>query len=187
MLQTLSAYVLIFFGVFIEGEFTFISACVAAHHHHLELIPTILIGFTATLCSDWLYFFIGRKQGMHWIHSKSHLAGRIKKAEELLSRRRYLVLLSYRFFYGFRIVIPVMLGAVQTQTTTFLLFSFIGTILWTTVIAALGLILGETILQYLHHIEGVEFYVIGILIAVGIIVEIIKRYLSQKKMASHQP
>lgn len=182
MIQTISAYLLIFFGVFIEGEFTFTSAVVAAHHHHLNIVAVVLIGFCATLAGDWIYFFIGRKKGISWIHKNPKFAAKATRAEAMIAKNRNKILLSYRFFYGLRTIIPILLGALETPPAKFMLYSFIGTLIWTAIITALGWVIGESILQYLHHIEGAEFYVIGVLILIALLVIYGRRYLIKNKM-----
>jgi membrane protein DedA with SNARE-associated domain len=74
-------YVLVFIGVFFEGEFTFTSAIITAQQQHISMAVVIILGFIATVSSDILYFSLGRYKGRAWILKKPRLAKNMKKAE----------------------------------------------------------------------------------------------------------
>jgi membrane protein DedA with SNARE-associated domain len=164
-------YLFAFLGVFFEGEFAFISAIVAAEHSHLAIPQTILIGFLATLSADCFYFFLGQKKGSSWLDKNQKISKQVAKAKEFIAKKELIILISYRYLYGLRTLIPLVLGTLNTPPKKFLLFSFFGTLIWTAVFATFGIVLNRSIMMLLSDIEHVEKYLIAalVIIASGII------------------
>lgn len=133
------------------------------------------IGFTGTLASDWFYFFLGRKKGKNWLLKKQKIKLKVGKVTQKLQKYPALVILSYRFLYGFRTFTPVIIGASEIKTITFISYSFVSTLLWCIVYGTLGYMSGEIIKTRLAHIENIELLIIGVLLLAGILI-----YLSNK-------
>jgi len=164
-------YLLAFFGVFFEGEFAFVSVIVAAEHQHLQMAPTIILGFFATFSADLFYFYLGRKKGANWLDKNQHISKRVAKSREFIAKKELIILLTYRYLYGFRSLIPLVLGTLNTSPKRFLIFSFFGTLIWTALFATLGIFLNQSIMILMSDIENGEKYIIAslVLIATGII------------------
>jgi len=100
---------------------------------------------------------------------------RIDKVNHWLQKYPVLVIITYRFLYGFRTVTPVIIGTSDIRTLTFLIFSFFSTFLWCLIYSSLGYLFGEIIKTQLAHIEHIELYIIGFLFMIGIAIYFIKR------------
>ena len=133
------------------------------------------IGFTGTLGSDWFYFFLGRKKGKNWLLNKPKFKGKVEKVTQKLQEYPAIVILSYRFVYGFRTFTPVIIGTSEIKTITFLSYSFASTLLWCLLYGTLGYLSGEIIKTRLAHIENIELLIIGVLLLAGILI-----YLSNR-------
>jgi membrane protein DedA with SNARE-associated domain len=173
-MHTVIIYALIFIGVFFEGEFTFTSAIITGQQQHISIAVVIIIGFIATVSSDLLYFSLGRYKGRAWILKKPRMAKNMKKAETMFEKRQNLILFSYRFLFGFRTIVPILAGMQKIPPKKFVMFSLVGTTIWVLVFSMLGIVLGKSITTYMHEIEHAEFYIIGGLIAIMLIIRIYK-------------
>jgi membrane protein DedA with SNARE-associated domain len=170
-------YAGILIGIVLEGEMIMLSSVIAAHRGYLNLWIVIGIGFAGTLAGDWFYFFLGRKRGKNWLLKKQKIKLKVEKITQKLQKYPALVILSYRFLYGFRTFTPVIIGASQIKTLTFLSFSFVSTLLWCFVYGSLGYISGEFIKTRLAHIEDIELFIIGFLILAGVLIYLLKRIM----------
>ena len=172
-------YILIYAGIFVgivlEGEMIMLSSVIAAHRGFLNLWIVMIIGFTGTLCSDWFYFFLGRKKGKNWLLNKPKLKGKVEKVTQKIQKYPAIVILSYRFVYGFRTFTPVIIGTSEIKTVTFLSYSLASTLLWCLLYGTLGYLSGEIIKTRLAHIENIELLIIGVLLLAGILI-----YLSNR-------
>jgi membrane protein DedA with SNARE-associated domain len=163
-------YIGIFAGIFLEGEMIMISSVIAAHHGHLDLSLVVAIGFVATFSADMFYYHLGRIKGEKWLTKKKVLASKVEKVRGYLQKRLVVVLLTYRFMYGFRTITPFLMGVQPVKRFVFILFSISSTLIWCTVISACGLLIGEALKRYLKDIEEIELYAIAAILLTGILI-----------------
>jgi membrane protein DedA with SNARE-associated domain len=175
-------YIGIFFGLFLEGEMVLISAVIAAHHGYLILWIVVTLGVIGTYFADCFYFFLGRKRGYVWINKNPKIRKKAEIIERKLERYPVIIFLTYRFLYGLRSITPLVLGAGQTKTKTFLFYSALSTTIWASVYCTIGYLFGSVIKSELGHIEHIEKYIISVLVLFGIIIVVIRHL--QKKMRS---
>lgn len=83
--------------------------------------------------------------------------------------------------YGFRTIAPLVIGASQTKTSKFLIFSAISTLVWGITYCTIGYLFGEVLKSEFSHIEHIEKYVIGILLLLGGFIFVIFRVRKKKK------
>jgi membrane protein DedA with SNARE-associated domain len=143
------AYLSIFAGAALEGELVYISAIQAAQAGYVDLYGAIAAFFLGTFCTDWFYFLTGRKQGRRYLERNEKLQLKAAKIDHLLARYGTLLLLSYRFIYGFRIVLPLLFGASRLSNRRFLLFSLLSTSIWVTVYGWIGYYFTNWLLEQL--------------------------------------
>lgn len=164
--------ILIYFGILIgvifEGEMVVLASVIAAHHGHLNIWIVLAIAFTGTICSDWFYFFLGRKHGKAWLYRKKHSRPKLEKVHYWMEKRPILIIILYRFMYGFRTVTPLMMGTGNLRIRTFVSYSLISILIWACFYVGLGYTFGEIIKHYLHDLKYIEFYIIAFLILGGI-------------------
>jgi membrane protein DedA with SNARE-associated domain len=175
-------YILVLLGMYLEGEVVLITSIIAAQHGHLDLWIVLTSGAVGTFMADCTSFFLGRIKGQSWVESKRRLRPRIRIIERRLHRHPWLVFFGYRFMYGFRSVVPIVLGVTRIKTVKFLIFSAVSIVVWIAVWGALGYAFGTWILTQLRSIKHAEKFIIGALIIVAIIV-LIKRRKKSKKAA----
>ena len=162
-------------GIVFEGEMIMLSSVIAAHKGYLNLWMVMGIGFSGTLGSDWFYFFLGRKKGKNWLLNKQKFKRKVEKVTQKLQKYPAIVILSYRFLYGFRTLTPVIIGASEIKPITFISYSFFSTLLWCLLYGTLGYTSGEIIKTRLAHIENIELLIIGFLLLGGILFYLLNR------------
>jgi membrane protein DedA with SNARE-associated domain len=176
-------YIGIFLGIFFEGEMVMISSVIAAHHGYLNLWIVVIIGVVGTYVSDCFYFFLGRKRGKGWLLRNQKFKNKASIINDKLEKYPILIFIGYRFLYGFRTITPLVIGASNTKTVTFLFYSGLSTTIWAATYCTIGYMFGELIKSRLGHIEHIEKYIIGFLVLCGIVVIAVKRSKKQKEPA----
>ncbi len=173
-------YIGIFFGLFLEGEMVLISAVIAAHHGYLIFWVVAILGVAGTYAADCLYFFLGRKRGYVWINKNPKIKAKAEIVKKKLEKYPAIIFLTYRFLYGLRTIIPLVIGASNTKTKIFFFYSALSTIIWASVYCTVGYLFGAVIKSELGHIEHIEKYIIGILVIIGIVFIVIK-FIEKKR------
>lgn len=173
--MNLVAYLSIFAGAVLEGELVYISAIQAAQAGYVDLYGAIAAFFLGTFCTDWFYFLTGRKQGRRYLERNEKLQIKAARIDYLIERYGTLLLLSYRFIYGFRIVLPLLFGASKLSSRRFLLFSLLSTIIWVSVYGWIGYYFTNWLLEQLNS-GRVLILVLGITL-LCIIIALVRRYL----------
>lgn len=184
MLHYLWIYICFFFGIFLEGELVYISAIIAVSHGYLNIYLVITIAIIATICSDLVYFNLGKNRANKLMNNPKWKT-KIEAVNDRLTKHRQLFLVSYRFLYGLRVATPLVLGTQNITQLTFLKYSIISTVIWATLFTGLGLVFGELILNYLNHIKQIEFYIIGALLVLAIVF-LIARFIKRKSTLKYK-
>jgi len=164
-------YLALFIGTFLEGETILIIAGFAAYNGHMSLPLAILVAFAGSFAGDQTAFYVGR-------YNKSFLQKRLKKWEcriervhRLLEKHQILVLISFRFFYGFRNITPFAVGTSNISPLRFFVLNGIGAGIWAISFGVGGFYLGDVLERFLQE---AKWWVAGGLLAVIILVWVIK-------------
>ena len=176
-------YSAVFLGCFFEGETSLTTSAFAAHRGYLEIIIVMLIALTATQSWDWLWFTIGRKKGKRFIEKRPKLNQKVKKIDALLSRNPIPLLLGYRFLFGFRTAVPLVIGMSSVSRGKFLTFSLINTIIWDILFSSLGYFFGAFLKANWKRIEDYEFEIMAFILVSGIIIGLSLRFRSLNRFA----
>lgn len=182
MIQKLLLYLAVFAGCFVEGETTLVTSTFAAHRGYMEIFIVMAIALGATQSWDWIWFLVGRKRGKSLLAKKPKLEAKARKIDALLMRNQTLVLLGYRFLYGFRTAVPLTIGMSSIPTRKFAIFSFINTVLWDGLFSSLGYYFGAFMKANWKRIEQDEFRIMAAILVVGILTGLFLRYRSLKKV-----
>lgn len=131
----------------IPGEFTLILAGVAAGAGDLNLLVMLVIANAAAVLGDATGFAIGRRYGRRlqasWVGQKLG-DDNWDKAEDLIRRRRGLVVLVGRWIGFLRAIIPASAGmSGMNYKKDFLPWDLVGAMSWATTCVLLGWKLGD--------------------------------------------
>ena len=123
-----------FIGVILEGEILLLSVLQTANLGYTNLYGIIVAAFLGTLLGDWFFFLTGRRRGRAFLENRPKLQAKFQKANRMVEKNSTWLLLSYRFIYGFRVILPLSFGISAIPLRKFAIFSLISTILWLSMI-----------------------------------------------------
>ncbi len=174
-------YLALFIGCILEGETSLLAASFAAHRGMLEIIPVFIIAYTATQIADWSWFIAGRKHGKRILEKRPRWKRKLRHVYRLIYKYPILILLSYRFLYGMRSIIPLTVGMSTIPYRKFMVFSLIGTLIWALIMCSAGYFFGAILEANIKRFEDFEIEILIIIILVGITAGIIIRRLQNRK------
>ena len=131
-------YAALAIGTFFEGETAILVVSSLIHRGLFQFPFIVLAAFSGSFVSDWIYYLIGRLNGKLFLATRPKLQGKMLPITSFFDRNRYQILFSYRFLYGFRIVIPLMIGMSGLPPKQFLFFSIVTGLIWATVVSTVG-------------------------------------------------
>lgn len=155
-------YIALMIGSFLEGETSILVASSLIHRGIFDGFYTVAFAFTGSFLSDWLYFIIGRLNGKYFIAKRPKLRDKIKPVQHFFERHKIQLLFSYRFLYGFRIIIPVIIGMSNIRPLQFLFYSITSGLLWASIVSLIGYLIGRFLdLKTSAFEENIVFIVLG--------------------------
>lgn len=155
-------YLALSVGTFFEGETSLLVASALSSSGATVFFYVIFFGFLGSFLSDWLYFLIGRINGRYFLDKRPSLKEKLAPVNLFFQSNRIQLLLSYRFLYGFRIVIPLMIGMTNITAVQFLFFSSLSGLVWATFVSAIGYVVG-----YYFQLDSSFFKEQLVFIAIG--------------------
>jgi membrane protein DedA with SNARE-associated domain len=158
-------YLMVVAGIIVEGDATLVAASILAHRGYLKLSIVIALGAVTSLTMNQVYFWLGRRHGVERVAKADgrRLFGAI--VHHTRKHAIWLVLLS-RFVFGFRMAIPMTVGALGMNMTRFLIADIFGAIIWAVTLASTGYVAGHAGQVLLSNVRDNEWVVAGVLIAV---------------------
>ncbi|SFJ00611.1 DedA family protein [Nitrosomonas sp. Nm34] len=157
-LITTYGYSAIAIGAFLEGETILILGGFAAHRGYLELPWVLVSAFLGTLLGDQLYFYIGRVKGEIILEKRPNLKRKSEKVFAIIDKHQTVLMLGFRFMYGFRTVTPFLLGACRVYPFRFLILNIIGAFIWSITIGIMGYMLGHVLERIIDDIKRYEIW-----------------------------
>lgn len=175
-------YLALAVGTFLEGETAILVASALVHSGFFEGPYTVIFGFFGSFISDWLYFIIGRLNGKYFIEKRPRLKEKLKPAQKFFRTHRLQILFSYRFLYGFRILLPVLIGMSDLKPSHFLGYSLAAGLLWATMVSTVGYAAGQLFkLTPRFFEENLLFIVLGFA-SFGLVAGYFVKRFAEKKM-----
>jgi len=153
-------YWVLLIGTILEGEVILIMAGFLAFQKYLNLAAVIMTAFAGSFLGDQLYFYLGRKQGRILLQRFHFIAKRLREALKLIEKYGSFVAFISRFTYGFRIVLPIILGITRLPPRTFFLINLGSALSWATIFALAGYIFGKSASLLLDDISKYEHYLL---------------------------
>jgi membrane protein DedA with SNARE-associated domain len=131
-------YAALMVGTFFEGETAILAASSLIYRGLFEFPFTVLAAFFGSFVSDWIYYLIGRLNGKMFIAKRPKIAIKVKPVTDFFHRHKFQILFSYRFLYGFRIVIPLVIGMSGLRPLSYLFYSVVTGLIWATTVSTVG-------------------------------------------------
>jgi membrane protein DedA with SNARE-associated domain len=158
-------------GIPVPGETILLFASFLAYSERELHLPIIIIVATAACTiGDNLGYLIGRRGGRRLLARYQHIFRirdkTIARGERLFARYGSLTIFFARFVFGMRIIAGPLAGVLHMEWKRFVLFNFLGAVVWVTVITVVGYFFGsqwDALLRVMHRIN------LGIAAAVGVV------------------
>jgi membrane protein DedA with SNARE-associated domain len=159
-------YIFLFVGTFLEGEAVLILAGYFAFQTKLNIFGVILTAFAGSFLGDQFYFYIGRWRGRWLINLFPAMAGKFRRGLKLIEKYGAFVAFVSRFTYGFRILLPVILGMTRLSRIKFLYLNLGSAFAWALIFSAAGFLFGKSASFFIEDLDKYEPYVILVLCSI---------------------
>ncbi len=135
-------------GLPVPGETILLLASFLAYSEHKLALPWIIVvGVCAATLGDNIGFAIGSYGGRPLLERYQRTLrirpAVIARGEELFARYGAATIFVARFIAGLRIIAGPLAGVLRMPWRKFLLFNFLGAVLWVSVIASAGYLFGK--------------------------------------------
>lgn len=175
-------YLALLIGTFFEGETAILVASSLIYRGLFNFPLTVLVAFSGSFISDWIYFLIGRLNGKYFLANRPGLQARVEPVTKFFHKHQLQILISYRFLYGFRVIIPLIVGMSGLSPTRYLFYSTLTGLMWATLVATVGYWVGRFLnLEAKAFEDNFIFIVLGFALF-GLTVGYIIRTLALKRM-----
>lgn len=141
-------------GIPVPGEIVLLAAGFVVSTGRIEPIPAILVAALAAVLGDSVTYWLGRRAGLAgqrrlvglycaWTACTLGSSRCVERAEGLLGRCRGWVVLVAKFIAGARVFVPPVAGVSGLSYGRFLIFDAAGSLMWTTLVVAVGVFIGR--------------------------------------------
>ena len=151
-------------GTFLEGEMSLLLAAYLALRGYLRIEWVMLCAFCGTYASDQLWYYLGRRHGRQILDRRPRWHALGEKALGHLRRYPDLWVLSFRFIYGMRTVMPLAIGLSGYSWRRYLLLDGIGAALWATALGTAAYHLGAALEVLLGDLRRYQLFILGALL-----------------------
>ncbi len=175
-------YFALFLGTFFEGETILVLAGFLAFRGYMDINLVVIVAFFGSYAGDQLWYFLGRKHGRKLLARKPRWQMMGDRALEHIRRHPDIWVLSFRFVYGLRTVMPVAIGLSGYPPGRYLLLNGIGAAIWAAALAAAAYHFGAILegLLGLGSVKKYELWVLGGLLLVGLLLWSWRRFKSAR-------
>ncbi len=156
---TVHGYWVLFLWTFLEGEAGLILAGFLAYQGYMNISGVIMTAFFGAFFGDQFYFYLGRWQGVRLLRAFAFIARKFRKALRLIEKYGTFIAFISRYTYGFRIVLPIILGMTIFPSLKFCWLNVLSAALWALVFSLTGYLFGkgaslmvDDVSRYEHHL-----------------------------------
>ena len=180
-------YFAVFIGAVLEGESVVAAASFAAHRGILRLGWVAVAAFLGTFLGDQFYFALGRLNSSFVLARRPAWRQRMHKINEQLMRNQNWVIFVYRFIYGVRAITPFVIGMSPVATWRFVTLCFLGSLVWTALVIAIGYGVGNVSVWFFgHRIRQYEILIFFLIIFVGFCIWLVRRRRHRRRELADQ-
>ena len=170
-------------GTFFEGETVLILAGFACYQGYLDLRCVIIMALLGSFAGDQFFFRLGRLQKNIWFIKGPVWEARSEKAKRLLEKHQILIILSSRFLYGMRMLLPYLIGLSRVRTFRFVLLDFTGALVWASLIGSLGYLFGNIMVLIMGNVKKYELRIMALVVGLGLCIWLIGSWRRISKSA----
>lgn len=159
----LHGYWVLFLWTFLEGEAGLILAGFLAFEGYLHIGGVIVTAFTGAFLGDQFYFYVGHWRGRWLLHRVHSMARKLRKAVHLIEKYGNFVAFISRYTYGFRIILPIILGMSNFPGWKFALLNLLSAFTWAILFSFAGYLFGKSAALFVEDAGRYEHYLLLIL------------------------
>lgn len=152
----LHGYWVLFFWTFMEGEAGLILAGFLAFQGYLNIYGVILTAFGGSFLGDQFYFYMGRWNGPVLLKFFTSIARKFRKGLNLIEKYGTFVAFVSRYTYGFRIILPIILGMSNLSSKRFFALNFLSAFSWAIIFSLVGYLFGKSASLFVEDVEKYE-------------------------------
>ncbi|GFE60520.1 DedA family protein [Geobacter sp. AOG2] len=160
----LHGYWVLFVGTFLEGEAILIMAGFLAFQGYLNVTGVIFTSWAGSFLGDQCYFYLGRFKGKSLLRRFHSIARKFREALHLIEKYGSFVAFISRYTYGFRIVLPIILGITSLAPRKFFWINLLSALSWAVVFSLAGYLFGKSAALVLDDVGKYEQYLMLILV-----------------------
>ncbi len=153
-------YWVLFVGTFLEGEAVLLLAGFLAFRGYLDILGVISTAWAGSFLGDQAYFYLGRFKGRGLLKRFHSIAKKFRVALKLIEKYGNFVAFISRFTYGFRIVLPIILGITNLAPRTFFWINLASALTWAILFSLGGYLFGKSASLLLDNVSSYEHYLI---------------------------
>jgi len=173
-------YLALFLGTFFEGETILVLAGFLAFRGYMEIELVVLVAFCGSYAGDQTWYYLGRHKGRQILAKKPRWQVLTDKALGYLNKHPDLWVLSFRFVYGLRTVMPVAIGLSGYPPLRYLILNGIGAIIWALALGFAAYYFGTALEIILGNVKKYELWVLAALVLVGALLWLWRTLKAQK-------
>ena len=146
-------------GLPVPGEtILLLASFVAFSERSLHLPTIILVATCAAVVGDNVGYWIGHRGGRALLERYQHFIRRstVERGERLFARYGPMTIFFARFIAGLRIIAGPLAGILGMNWPKFVIWNFLGAIVWVSAISMIGYFLGsnwETLVRVVKHLH----------------------------------
>lgn len=160
---TTHGYWVLFIWTFLEGEAGLILAGFLAFQGYLTVPGVILTAWVGAFFGDQFYFYLGRWKGALLLKISHRLARKFHKGLKLIERYGSIVAFTSRYTYGFRILLPIILGMTSFPGRRFLWLNTLSALSWAIIFTLAGYLFGQSAALFVDDLSRYEHYLLLVL------------------------
>ena len=170
-------YLVLFVWTFLEGEAGLILAGLLAFQGYLNIFGVMVTALAGSFAGDQFYFYMGRLKGPLLLKLFSPIARKFRKALRLIEKHGALITFISRYTYGFRIILPIIIGMTHMEALRFLRLNLLSAISWSIVFSMAGYLFGKSASFFVENVEEYEPYIMLALVAVIVLMWLSHHFL----------
>lgn len=179
-------YIALMIGTFLEGETAMLVASSLSNTGIFKIPYIVFFGFTGSFISDWIYYLIGRANGKYFLERRPKLKEKVKPITRFFHHHKVQILMTYRFLYGFRVIIPLVIGMSGVRPIQYLGYSVISGMLWASLVTATGYFIGKFLNLDTEDFEQNIFFIIAGFATFGMLVGYVVKRVAEKELENRQ-
>jgi membrane protein DedA with SNARE-associated domain len=175
-------YLVVFLGAGFGGEAAMIALAFLLAQHFFSLLPFFIVSFFAVLCTDTLWFFIGKTRIAGRIFDHKYVNNTvvlITEAIHKISRGNHLLAMIFaKFLIGTRVVVILYVSKTDITFKKFINANMIAIFIWLSVLIPIGYLSGLGF-TYLSNVLNNIYVSIGFIILVFVLFSMAQLWLKK--------